>query len=88
MGYDNGGIVKILGIHLFHHFHTLYVKEKYMFEGKPLVKDSYTGYRICLECKKIQKYLFDSQGGNWYFLRPNEQEIIHKKLESGIMYSV
>ena len=88
LGYDNGGIVKILGIHLFHSFQELHVKEKYPFEGNTLIKDGYTGYRVCKDCGKIQKYLFDSQGGSWYFLRPDEQDTIHKKIESGIMYSV
>ena len=38
-------------------------------------------YRICKECRKVQSFLCDSQGGFWNTLPECEQKIVQDKIK-------
>ncbi len=72
--------MNILGVH-FHNWKKILVHIEATFMGEKYIDESQTGYRICSQCEKIQKYEFDHQGGWWETLNHSENEIMLSKIK-------
>jgi len=71
--------MNILGFH-FHSWKDIKVETTCTFLGEDYQELQDSGLRICQECKQVQEYLCDSQGGFWYNLNNARQEIISKHI--------
>ena len=69
----------IFGIH-FHSFKYIEMEKTQCFLGEKYQDYQKTGLRICKECKVVQDYAYDSQGGVWFDLNQNQQRIIAPKI--------
>ena len=72
--------MNILGVH-FHNWKKILVHTEKTFLGERYIDEAQTEYKICSECKKIQRYEFDYQGGWWSTLNPGESEIMLRKVK-------
>jgi hypothetical protein len=72
--------MNLFGMH-FHQWKPILQKEKYSFRGKECEKTYDGQYRICKECKNIQEFFYDSQGGCWETISECEQSILKEEIE-------
>jgi len=78
-----GVSMNILGFH-FHSWKNIKVETTRTFLGEDYQELEDSGLRICHECKQVQEYLCDSQGGlwyNWFNLNNVRQEIVKHHIQ-------
>ncbi len=71
--------MNIFGIH-FHSWQDIQTETTACFLGEKYQKFNNTGLRICRKCKIVQEYTYDSQGGFWFQLSKDKQDIINKHI--------
>ena len=72
--------MNFLGMH-FHNNTRIYERRTTNFFGEEVNELVKSDYRICDECKNIQEYSYDSQGGSWANLDDKRAEILRTKFE-------
>ncbi len=71
----------IFGKHILHSWVEIQQPRTEKFYGKECDKLTPTGYRVCRECRTIQEYNYDSQGGWWWTFPECERQILFDLLE-------
>ena len=70
----------IFGKHILHKWADIQTMKIVTFMDSKYCDYQSTRYRICEECKKIQEFNFDSQGGWWWTIPKKQQEIFKSHL--------
>jgi len=70
-----------------HKYVKLYMAELGSFDGETIEIDVYTSYQTCANCGKIRKRVQTPIGLINNPLGPVQQEIIQRKIESGLYYT-